>query len=318
MKLSVLILCVFNIGLVLGQQRPQFSQYMLNKYYENPAYGGLERSLCIFTSYRNQYSEFPGGPSTFYIGADMPFYIWNGAIGFSVYNQKSGVFNNTNLKLSYNYVMNSAFGFFSFGGRLGIDRLDVNGGGIITPDGTYEGVFSHNDPTLDVVPFGGMGLSWEMGAYFYGNELEAGILLSELPTHKFAIGDGNYNRAFSGSAFIQYKYSLSDEIRILPSALIKADQAVLQAEIGVLAKFKDNLVTGLNFRGYNQTSIDAFSVIIGTNLGKKYFVSYSYDFSLSKIKEYSQGSHEIMLSYNLQKLIGIGLPPKIIYNPRDL
>jgi type IX secretion system PorP/SprF family membrane protein len=291
---------------------------MINKYQENPAYGGLDRSLSVFTSYRDQNSNLNGNPKTFYVGADMPFYLWNGALGFSLYNQKIGVFNNTNIKLSYNYVASTNFGFLSFGGRLGLDMLTVNGNGIITPDGNYEGTFNHNDPTLDINRFNGYGLSWELGTYFYNNLFEAGLVLSEVPTHGYTLGNGTYNRAFTGSLFGLYKYDFSDEIRITPSILIKADAAVVQTDLSILAKLKDNLTFGASLRGYSVSSFDALAVILGTNLGKKYNIFYSYDFGLSKLRSVHQGSHEIMLSYNLQRLIGIGLPPKIIYNPRDL
>lgn len=312
--ISMLLLSAFSVA----QQKPQFSQYMINKYQENPAYGGLERSLSVFTSFRDQYSNYSGNPKTFYLGADMPFYLWNGALGFSLYNHKAGVFNNTNLKISYNYVLGTSFGFLSFGGRLGLDFLAVNGNGIITPDGNYEGTLNHNDPTLDVGRFNGIGPSWEIGTYFYGKNLEAGVVLSELPTHGFALGDGTYNRAFNGSFFGLYKYDYSDELRFIPSILVKADAAVIQTDFSILSKFRDNLTFGLSFRGYSRTSLDAIVAILGTNLGQKYNIYYSYDFGLSDIRSVHQGSHEIMLSYNLQKLIGIGLPPKIIYNPRDL
>ncbi len=302
----------------IAQQKPQFSQYMLNKFNDNPAYGGLERSLSIYTSYRDQYSAFTGNPRTFYLGADMPFYIWNGAIGFTLYNQRAGVFSNTNFKLSYNYVINTSVGFLSIGGRAGIDMLNVDGSRIVTPEGSYNGGFDHNDPILSNTNYNGFGPSWETGIYFYGRYFESGFVLSELPTHRYKLGDGTYSRALIGSFFAQYKYLWDDRLKFLPSIMIKSDMGVLQTDIGIVARYYDNLLVGINYRGYSKQSNDAFSVIVGTNLGKKYFVSYSYDFGLSQLKSVHEGSHEVMLSYNLQKLIGIGLPPKIIYNPRDL
>jgi|JI8StandDraft_2_1071088.scaffolds.fasta_scaffold79695_1 type IX secretion system PorP/SprF family membrane protein len=318
MKYALIFIWFGCISVGLSQQLPQHSQYMLNKYRDNPAYGGLERSLSVFTSYRDQLSTFTGNPKTFYIGADMPFYIWNGAVGFTLFNQRAGVFTNTNLKLSYNYVMGTNVGFLSFGGRVGVDHMGVDGTGIITPEGSYEGVFNHNDPTLDINRFSGVGLSWELGTYFYGSSLEAGIVVSEFPTHPYRLGNATYNRNWSSSLFLQYKLNLTNGIKLAPSLQVKVDQAVLQTDLGAFARFNDNLLLGLNFRGYSPTSIDAFSVVLGTNIGKKYFVTYSYDFGLSQLRSFHQGSHELMLSYNLQKLIGIGLPPKIIYNPRNL
>jgi type IX secretion system PorP/SprF family membrane protein len=303
---------------VLSQQRPQFTQYMLNKYNENPAYGGLERSLSVFTSFRDQYSDFPGNPKTFYFGADMPFYLWNGAVGMTFMNQKAGVFSNSNLRISYNYVLGLPFGFLSFGGRVGIDYLNVDGSGIITPQGNYEGTFNHNDPILEQTNFRGVGPSWELGSYFMGRNLQAGLTISEFPSHRYTVGSSKYTRAFNASLFVMYKIKLDENIEISPSCLIKADAAVVQADIGAIANINQSLTAGINLRGYSTSSFDALSVIIGTNLGKKYKVYYSFDFGLSELRKVNQGTHEIMLTYNLQKLIGIGLPPKIIYNPRDL
>jgi type IX secretion system PorP/SprF family membrane protein len=313
--IAFLLLLTINVNC---QQWPIHTQYMLNKYRDNPAYGGLERSLSTFVSYRDQYNSLNGNPKTLYIGADMPIYIWNGALGFSVYNQKAGVINNSDVKLSYNYVMGTPLGFVSIGGRLGVDIVNINSAGIVTPDGDYEGGFNHNDPFIENNNFSGHGLSGELGAYFYGSNIEAGITLMEIPNHGFRLGSGRYNRRMAAGVFFQYKYQWTEDLIILPSAMIRIDKAVLQTDFGAFAKIKQDFLIGFNCRGYNSHSIDSGAFIIGTNIGKKYFITYSYDFGLSSLRSYNQGSHEIMLSYNLQKLIGIGLPPGIIYNPRDL
>ncbi|MCZ2102101.1 MAG: type IX secretion system membrane protein PorP/SprF [Chitinophagales bacterium] len=314
--MMVLILASILIG--NSQQWPVHSQYMLNKYRDNPAYGGLDRSLSVFTSYRDQYNSLNGNPKTLYLGANLPFYIWNGAVGFSFYNQQAGIISNNNIKVSYNYVAGTPVGFLSFGGRVGVDMVNFRSSGIITPDGDYEGTINHHDPYIENNTFNGTGLSWELGAYFYGSNIEAGLVLSDVPEHSYRIGSGQYVKSLAVGLFAQYKYQLSDDINIRPSLFIRADKAVLQTDIGGYATFRNDILLGFNLRGYSNNSLDAASLIVGTNIGKKYFLTYSYDFGLSRLRSYHQGSHEIMLSYNLQKLIGLGLPPRIIYNPRDL
>jgi len=291
---------------------------MINKYGQNPAYGGLERSLSVFTSFRDQNDAFPGNPQTFYAGADMPFYLWNGALGFTFYNQKTGAFSNTDLKFSYNYVTGTRAGFLSFGARLGVNFLSVNGSNILTPDGNYEGVINHNDPVLDPAAFNGLGLSWEAGAYFMGSRVEGGLVVHDLPTHSYGVGDASYSKAFSVSLFGQYKTTILDNIKLYPSMMVRADAAVVQTDIGCVGYYRDEIIGGLNFRGFSPGSIDALGIIVGTGIGKNYRLIYSYDIGLSGLRKYHQGSHEITLSYNLKKLIGMGLPPRIIYNPRDL
>lgn len=318
MKLAgVFLLCIFYLSAV-SQQLPQYTQYMINKYGQNPAYGGLERSLSVFTSFRDQNDAFPGNPQTFYAGTDMPFYLWNGALGFTFYNQKTGAFSNTDLKFSYNYVTGTRAGFLSFGARVGVNFLSVNGSSILTPDGNYEGVINHNDPVLDPAAFNGLGLSWEAGAYFMGSRVEGGLVVHDLPTHSYGVGDASYSKAFSVSLFGQYKTTILDDIKLYPSMMVRADAAVVQTDIGCVGYYRDEIIGGLNFRGFSPVSIDALGIIVGTGIGKNYRLIYSYDIGLSGLRKYHQGSHEITLSYNLKKLIGMGLPPRIIYNPRDL
>lgn len=315
--IRIFIFCLLGLS-ATSQQLPQFTHYMINKFGQNPAYGGLERSLSAYASFRQQNDGFPGSPQTFYLGADMPFYLWNGAIGFTFYNQKAGVFNNTDLKLSYNYVTGTQVGFLSFGARLGLNFLSVNGSGIVTPDGNYEGVINHNDPVLDPATFSGAGLSWEAGVYFMGSRLEGGLVVHDLPDHGYTVGDAVYQKAFSVSLFGQYKTTILDDFKIYPSVMVRADAAVIQTDVGCVGYYRDEIMAGLSLRGYSPRSVDALGIIVGTGIGKNYRLIYSYDIGLSGLRKFHQGSHEITLSYNLKKLIGLGLPPRIIYNPRDL
>ena len=60
------------------------------------------------------------------------------------------------------------------------------------------------------------------------------------------------------------------------------------------------------------------AVIGGFKLSENISFVYAYDLSLSKLKNFNNGSHEVMIRYNLNKPIGKGVPPPIIYNPRSL
>ena len=56
----------------------------------------------------------------------------------------------------------------------------------------------------------------------------------------------------------------------------------------------------------------------GFKLSEKITLAYAYDLTLSELSQVSNGSHEIMINYNLGKALGKGKPPRIIYNPRNL
>lgn len=75
--------------------------------------------------------------------------------------------------------------------------------------------------------------------------------------------------------------------------MIKAVQnAPLQYDLNANFLIKEKIWAGLSYR-----SGDAVSAILGVQVSPQFVVSYSYDYTLSQIQKYSQGSHEIALSY---------------------
>ena len=105
---------------------------------------------------------------------------------------------------------------------------------------------------------------------------------------------------------------------LTPHVVLRTDFREMQTDVGLLMKTAENFFGGISLRGYTSRSIDALIFTIGTNIGSHYRVSYAYDLGLSDWRNYHDGSHEILLSYNLNRAIGVGLPPKIINNPRHL
>jgi type IX secretion system PorP/SprF family membrane protein len=315
----ILLLGCLSLTLVCwSQQRSQYSLFMLNKYGENAAYGGMERSLNIVTSYRDQYSTLIGNPRSFYINCDIPFYLLNGGVGFSFQNSKSGIIDLSHAKASYNRVWGTSIGFLSVGIRVGTEFLTLSGEKIITPEGTYESSINHNDPYLDAIATSGVGLSWEVASYFYNNNYEIGINLYNIPKHSFSAGNGSFELQPGFSIIGQYKTILTESIVIKPSIMIKVSPAVMQTDIAALVEWNKQTFAGLGLRGYSNTSLDAIQIFFGSNINDRCKLAYGYDFGISALKSAHQGSHEFTVIYNLQKLIGLGLPPKITYNPRHL
>ncbi|EJF10470.1 hypothetical protein O71_08927 [Pontibacter sp. BAB1700] len=72
-KLSLLLVVL--VGVVtqaFAQQRPQYSQYMVNNFLLNPALSGIEDYADIRISNRQQWVGLDGAPVTYYASAHMP------------------------------------------------------------------------------------------------------------------------------------------------------------------------------------------------------------------------------------------------------
>ena len=92
-----------------------------------------------------------------------------------------------------------------------------------------------------------------------------------------------------------YKHEINQELSIEPSAMLYLVEAgpQVQAEIGVLAEYKDMVLGGLSYR--SQSNI----ILL---MGFQYeglVIGYSFDMTFAAIRESSYGSHEIMLMYRI-------------------
>ena len=319
MRFIYIILFILSINFqLISQQQNQYTQASLNKYAINPAFAGLDFSLSANLMYRNQWEGIQNNPSDIHLNAHIPFYVWSGAVGGIIERQSYGVFDETSIAGSYNYVQSTPFGLLSFGARLGITNLKVYGDRIITPEGDYGGVLSHNDPLLLESLDQGIAGRWEIGTYFYSKNIEGGFSFSHLPESKIKLDRTTFGKTTHVNAYFQYNYKLREDIELMQSILLKTDFNEIQSDISSIFKINGNIFGGINLRGYSSQSLDAMAFIFGMKLGEHYTLSYSYDLGLSGVRRAHEGTHEILLNYNLRKLIGSGQPPKIIYNPRYL
>ncbi|MEE9372982.1 MAG: PorP/SprF family type IX secretion system membrane protein, partial [Saprospiraceae bacterium] len=275
------VVCLLSFVSAMAQQPIQYSQYMQNKYLLNPAFGGLEGSLSVFGGIRSQWSQLQGSPKSQNVSAHLPMYNLQGSIGFSFQNETSSDFNIISMSGSYNYVIETTYGALSLGAKLGAHQLRIQGNGIITPSGTYEGNISdHNDPILISSESRGVGPLWGVGVYFMAEELEIGITLDEFPIHSIGAGEISYKRNQTTSLFAEYHLLYSNLWTFSPSIYIKSDFA--QTQIDFFGKVNySNLFGGLGLRGYSGSSLDALVILMGVQFNKHYKLSYSYDLGIS-------------------------------------
>ena len=303
--------------LVCAQQYPQNSLYLIDKYSINPAYGGLDRSLSVNFNYRTQWQDIPGQPKSFYANAHMPLYIINGGVGFTVQSDVTGSIKTTRLNLSYNYVYPISGGVISTGGSIGVKQHRINGAELITPDGIYTpGIVSHEDPILSETVMNGLSPDWTIGMFIGQDYFDLGISLSNIAVSSTTFDKFTFDQSKHLSLYGQLSL-LIGEFEVYPSFLLKTNFKSYQSDISCLVK-SGNIFGGMSLRGFNEKSLDSFVIIGGLRLNEHYTISYSYDMGISALRQVSQGSHEINVNYNLNKRIGIGMPPDIIYNPRNL
>ncbi len=327
MKQTITCLIFWLAGISLAaQQAPQYSLFSLNKYNFNPGYAGLDNSLSITGVYRKQWVDLPGSPSTQTVNAHLPVYRLNGGFGINIENEEQGPERTTSATASYNYWLPvGKQHLLTIGLSGGLLEKSLDGTQLRAPDGIYGDDptnIEHNDGSLPLTEIRAMAPIFNAGVYFQSQEFEIGLSVSNLTESQISLTGGNANTKISlnRNYFLIFagNFEIGSTFTLHPSLFVKSDLIEHQIELSALLKYNDNIFGGASFRGYNSNTVDAVAIIAGFKLNPKMTVAYAYDLTLSALKSVSNGSHEIMVNYNLNKAIGAGIPPNIIYNPRFL
>ena len=293
----------------LTQQPAQYSMYMLNKYAFNPAYAGMDNSLSLTGVYRNQWLNLDGNPVSQNFNVHMPLYIVGGGIGLAVENESIGSWKQTSFSLGYSYQAQvSKKGILSFGISGGLVQRQLDGTKVRTPGTTFDdegNPISHQDPYLDTRTESGSGPTAHAGVFYEGEKFEIGISALNLLGNELDLSGLKYEQERTYFLYAGYKLDIGNNLAMLPSVLVKSDVQQTQIDFSVLVRFKENIFVGASFRGYSSESIDAVALTGGLKLSEKISVAYAYDLGLSSLSSTNNGSHEILLNYNLGKPISI-------------
>lgn len=314
---------LFFCSLASAQQSQQYTMYMLNKYAFNPAYAGLDNSLSMTGVYRKQWVGLVGSPESQQVNAHLPFYYLRGGLGINIGNDVAGAERNTSATVSYNYwVPVDKTSLFTIGLSAGIIQKSLDGNLLRTPEGTFiDGVYTnHNDRFLPASAVSAYSPTFNFGLYFKNERIEAGLSVNNLtePKTSLDLDSQSADILFNRNYFLTLglNFDIGSSWTVLPSVFAQSDLVQTEVHFSTIIRHNDNIFGGVSFRGYNSTTVDALAFLAGMKLNERVTLSYSYDLTLSALNTVSRGSHEILLNYNLNKPIGKGLLPKIIYNPR--
>ena len=268
-----------------SQQLPYHSQYMFNSYLLNPAVAGSTKELPIMLTFRNQWTGFEGAPLTMTLSAHGNLKKKMG-IGGAIFHDQTGPTARTGAMASYAFHVpmdktKLAFGLSAMVFQYVMDKseLTTDDPGDDAIDGAVE---------KKVVPEANFGI------LYYGEKFHVGLSIPQLIEMKVDVGySGSMNKMtrhlFADAA---YKFKLSDDFELEPSFLLKITAAApIQIDINARGIYKEMIWLGVSYR--SQESVVAMLGLKKSGFG----FGYSYDVTLTSIKKYSTGSHEIFLAY---------------------
>jgi type IX secretion system PorP/SprF family membrane protein len=320
MKKTILHLIICMPLFAVAQQTAQYSLWALNPFATNSAYAGLDNSLVATGVYRKQWNGFDGGPVTQQVNAHLPIYALQSGVGFLVENESLGAHRRTSGQLAWNFRKSvGADDVLSVGVSSGFSQILLDGSLIRTPGGDYAdpATSTHNDPILSFNKESAFAPSFGAGVFYLSKKIEIGVSAEQITQSKWSFSQNlTLKSRRTMSASVGRIFDISENLKLKPTVLVKTDLAETQVDAAILARFRENIVGGLSFRGFSAKSRDAFVFFAGTKLNDKTMLAYAYDLTLSRVGEVSRGSHEVMLQYNLGRELGKGRLPAIIQNPR--
>jgi type IX secretion system PorP/SprF family membrane protein len=284
-----------------AQQEPMFTHYMFNMMSMNPAYTGTRNALNISGLSRYQWVGIEGAPRSYCFSMNTPISSKHIGIGFTLITDEIGPLSNTYFTFNYAYrikineewtlSMGLKAGFNNF--YLGLADLDVND--------IDDANFSDNTRKL-FAPNAGV------GAYLYRKDFYFGFSAPKLFETKIEAGSTDQN-SLRRHYFINsgYDFSINSEFRLKPSFSVKVvEGAPLSIDLTALTVYKERIFFGPTYR-----IGDALGIICDFQVTKQLTAGYSFDYSLNGLSGYNKGSHEIIVSYDLD-----GFLNKKVKSPR--
>jgi len=290
-KIGITLMLLFANGYAQAQTEPMYSQYMYNMLGVNPAYAGNREAIGLNFFQRNQWIGLKGAPRTTSVSIDKAFENINGGWGAQIFDDRLGVEKATgaNFMLA-SKVRVSDKGLLSGGLSAGFMnyRIDL---------ANVSNRYTNTDPAFYAnlnkwLPNLGLGLFYNTDKYYAGISVP-NVLRSRVAA--FDVMNSGIQKANDFHLFITsgYVFDLNEDVQIKPSTMVKmVAGAPLQVDLNTNVWLKNTIGLGLSYRT-NDAIIAMFEVQASPNLK----FGYAYDRTISPLKYYNNGSHEIMLRY---------------------
>lgn len=298
LNFQMIVLFVLGMGSAFGQQLPQFTQYMYNTIAINPAYAGSRETLSFVGLHRSQWVGIEAGPTTQTASIHAPLTNEKVGLGLSFINDQLGYEN-------FAYI----YGDFSYTLRLGADlklALGLKGG--LTHYNLDPELL--NDPSvMNDQYFNDVSDRWSpnigAGAYLHTYKWYVGLSAPRILNtdwNKSQNGQLEYVSAERVSYYLTagYVFELSESVKLKPAMMLKATNgAPLSYDLTANFLFNEKFWLGAGYR-LNE-SAGAFGAIADFQVTKQLRLGYAYEHPISDIRPYSDGTHEVLLMYELFK-----------------
>ena len=294
------LLYVFVTQQAEAQQAPQYTQYIFNELVINPGYSGSKDILNVNATYRSQWTGLEGAPSTQTLSVDGSIRNTRLGWGFHLLNDVAGAQSQTgaygNIAARVHLSRKSQL---SFGIAAGVAQYTLDGTKLNPGDDIPDKAIPPTKET-EILPDAKLGIFFNTERYYAGISV-ANLIPFKSENRMIATPQRHY---FLSTG---YMFDLGAYVRLKPSLLLKEDfKGPANLDMNAFVVLYNRLWLGGSYR----TAIPIFTEVKMDELNKrnawallaqvyatpKFRIGYSYDVSLTKLRDYS--SHEVSLGYS--------------------
>lgn len=278
---------------VHGQQLPQLTQYQFNDYVFNPAIAGSRDMFELRSGHRYQWVGVQDAPRTFTLSGTSPIGEKMG-IGGYLFTDIVGPTRRTGVQFSYAYHLKLTDDLkLSLGLSAGLLQFLIDGSKITLHD--------PSDPAMDDQLRGELLPDAKFAFFLYHPRFWFGATAPQLLRNNVYFFDQrtsglsrmeNHYYATGG-----YRFLLGEDWRLEPSFLLKYVEPVPpKLDLTATLRYREKIWVGATYR-----TNDAWAAMVGCWVKESFQFGYSYDIITSNLRNYSTGSHEVMLALTFGK-----------------
>ncbi|WP_137401164.1 PorP/SprF family type IX secretion system membrane protein [Echinicola rosea] len=306
MKKRIYLSFIFFSGILLGgigpsmvyaQQDAQFTQYMYNGLYYNPAFSGNHTGYRFSALHRSQWLGYTtssgngGAPTTQLVTASgrIPGTSFGWGVSFTNDDIGPATSQEANISLAYHRkirrgVLSLGVSGGMFSNTIKYDEIDV-----VNPDPSIPSSGNESQMSANF----GAGILYEAPKYYLA------LSSRHINEPTFDFGENSFDNQLVNHSYLMlgYKIRTFAQVTFDPSILLKSEGFNnFSYDVSVIATYDDRMSGGIAYRGE-----ESLSVLLGYKLlrDKSLRIGYAFDLVMGGNEAKAPTSHEFMLTYNL-------------------
>ena len=287
----ILLVIMLKSNNIIGQQTPQFSQYIFNYFAINPAMAGSEDCMNFSLGYRTQWLNLEGAPKTGFGSFNTQLKLKKNpanrskhGVGMYVENDVIGPFARTSINLAYAYHVpitrdiNASFGIFASLHQFKLDASKIELSNI-------------NDPLINgsnnvlIVP------DFSPGLFLSHQHWFAGASIKQVARNKWKVAGSNEARNRWHYYIVGGKRFKMSKINIVPSGMLKyVGFSTPSLDLNIMAELNRLFDVGIGWRNQDQIGL-----MFKLKFANYFTLGYSFDYTTSSLRFGSSNTHELIL-----------------------